>query len=160
MKSVIVRFRSEKVVLVRLFCSECRTELYSNINDQHLLGVKELWSYNPYNSHSVTWTCMAIITCEMIILYDFYTYTIIKKFTWTEIFKMLFSNIFHFSYPTFFSFIFQFSLTKISSYYWVIFFGLSYFTFKHHYSFIFQLAPVLQEFLHIYLANRAVNIRF
>ena len=60
---------------------------------------------------------MAIITCEMIILYDFYTYTIIKKFTWTEIFKMLFSNIFDFSYPTFFSFIFQFSLTKISSYY-------------------------------------------
>ena len=103
---------------------------------------------------------MAIITCEMIILYDFYTYTIIKKFTLTEIFKMLFSNIFDFSYPTFFSFIFQFSLTKISSYYWVIFFDLSYFTIKHQYSFIFQLAPVLQEFLHIYLANRAVNIRF
>lgn len=82
---------------------------------------------------------MAIITCEMIILYDFYTYTIIKKFTLTEIFKMLFSNIFDFSYPTFFSFIFQFSLTKIS-YYWVIFFGLSYFTIKHQYSFIFQLA--------------------
>ena len=37
---------------------------------------------------------MAIITCEMIILYDFYTYTIIKKFTLIEIFKMLFSNIF------------------------------------------------------------------